>query len=313
MFFLADIKIKQLIVFSLLSLGVCTMKSNGYYMFLLCIPFIVLAFRKQRLKLLIASLVPFLIAFVINGAVFDSAGVRNSDVVEKLSIPIQQVARVITDGRALNEQEATLIGEIVDISRVHDEYRPAISDYMKMLIRNSGNMDKLTLNASQYLKLYLGLGLKYPVSYLKAWIDQTKGYIEPTTYWVVAMFGSGNTIVENSIGLTTTPLLGSGLHSLLTYVSFAYEAVPVYNLLWTVGFYMLMMLFAFALSWIKRLPLVHFVPHIILLLGLLLFTPVHSEFRYGYQTVLAVPFLLGTAIYSVVGAGSNKEEMRTAA
>ncbi len=293
------VTLKQLAVFSFVSFGICTMKSNGYYAFLLCIPFIVIAFRKHWLKFLIASLCPFMIAFLINETMYGSIGVVNSDTVEKLSIPIQQVARVIVDGRVLEEDEKALLSEVVDTREIIAEYKPTISDPIKALIRHSGNMGKLTSEGSKYTKLYLDLGLKYPVSYIKAWIDQTRGYLEPNTYWVVAIFGSGNTIIDNDAGIKMTPLLGKGFNSFLTYLSFAYEAIPVYNLLWTVGLYMLLMLFAFALSWIRKIPCVCFVPHIILLVGMLLLSPVYSEFRYGYQTVISVPLLLGIGIYSM--------------
>lgn len=302
------ISIAQLAFLSFLAFGMCTMKSNGHFIFLIIIPFIVFSFKKQKLSLGLASIVPLILALILHGPVYQQLGVEGSDTVEKISLPLQQVARVIWDGNPLNSEEQQLIESIVDLYELEAVYTPEISDPVKELVRRSGQASVLDDFYSDYSRMYFELGLRHPVSYFNAWLDLTRGYLEPMLYWVVAIFDHGNGLTSNTVGLTREKLLGVPFNDFLMDFSRLFRAFPMTSLLYTIGFYFLAMLFVFALSWIRKTTLIHFIPHISLLLGLLLFTPVFSEFRYGYPTVLSLPVLLATSLYGGSKATTTKSD-----
>lgn len=171
---------KPLLYLSFLLWGIlaCLMRSNGLYVVAATAPFLIYAFRKQW-KLILPSLLVILgCAVLIKGPVMDSLGVAKPAFSESLSIPAQQIARVVAEGRALTEDQISLIGKTMDYPSIPDYYQPELSDPVKALIQY-GHPEYLETHKGEYLKLWVQLGLKYPLDYWNAFVDQTKGYWFP--------------------------------------------------------------------------------------------------------------------------------------
>lgn len=90
-------------------------------------------------------------------------------------LTLQQLARVICDGKDLTEDEITLLSRIYDIEEIPQIYQSWWADPIKFEIR-SNDVEFFENNLGEYIRLWLDLGRKHPDSYLKAWIDQTRGY-----------------------------------------------------------------------------------------------------------------------------------------
>ena len=69
------------------------------------------------------------------------------DTIEALSIPAQHIARVITDGGELTQEQEELLSKVVDLERVPKEYDSTISDPIKTLVREKGNQDYIKEHA----------------------------------------------------------------------------------------------------------------------------------------------------------------------
>ena len=118
-----------------------------------------------------------LIGFILKRPVLQVLGVVQPDSLESLSIPMQQISRVVVENKdSLSKEEKELINSVADLDRIAEEYNPIIHDPIKALVRFEGDKDAITNNKINYIKLYLALGIKYPSAYLRAWVDQTKGY-----------------------------------------------------------------------------------------------------------------------------------------
>lgn len=126
------------------------------------------------------------ITAIMKGPFVNIIGVQKSEFAESLSIPIQQISRVIYDGYEIDESQNKLIENIIDINIIKENYLPYISDPVKGVINNTeGSNQYLEKHKLEYLQLWIQLGLKYPKEFLKAWIDQTKGYWNGGyDYWV---------------------------------------------------------------------------------------------------------------------------------
>ena len=86
---------------------------------------------------------------------------------------------MVAEGRPLTQEQETLIDRVVtDSSLIPDYYNPSISNPVKALVTYN-NADAITEAPADYGRLWIQLGLEYPADYIKAFIDQTKGYVSP--------------------------------------------------------------------------------------------------------------------------------------
>lgn len=90
---------------------------------------------------------------------------------EVLSIPLQQLARAYkSSGEQMNEEDLKLLTAYLP-KKGMENYRPYISDGVKMYFNN----DLFRENPTDFIRIYLRLAFKYPGSYLMAPLYQTMG------------------------------------------------------------------------------------------------------------------------------------------
>ena len=182
----------------------CLYRSNGWYAFILTFPFLLISFRKNWKIMLPLHIGLLALVLLVKGPVMEHYEVEQPDFVESISIPLQQVGRVIATGQELTPNQDTLIRKIIKTEYVPELYTEYISDNMKELVRTY-NPDYLVTHKSDYLKLWIELGLKYPDIYFDAYIAQTRGYYSPSAVYSVAEVDG---IIDNETGLYREYLLG---------------------------------------------------------------------------------------------------------
>ncbi|MDO5138138.1 MAG: DUF6020 family protein, partial [Oscillospiraceae bacterium] len=109
------------VLFALSAVGTGLFRSNGLYALLLLIPFLLFALKKDRTFTLILA-VCLIICFVITGPVYKALGIASIDPVEYLSVPLQQVSRVIVDGGKLSDEDYAFISEVINPSLIPSAY-----------------------------------------------------------------------------------------------------------------------------------------------------------------------------------------------
>ena len=276
------------LIYVISGISMCLLRSNGFYAFLLTLPFLFVAFRRQWKQQLILNFIILLAVLTVKGPVLTSQNVASSDFVESLSIPIQLTARVYADGETVRPEEDEMWNRIMDTSLIPDTYQSFCSDHMKNLIRQ-GDQDYLTAHKADYLKLWISFGLEHPGAYLRGYIDATKGYWYPD---VPNLIGSDERIAENPYCLTARPLLHNPLTIKIKEIVFKLpDMVPVYGLLFSLGamFWLCIILTGACILHSGRKLLIVFLPNAAIMATLFLATPVYNEFRYAYSLLLTVP------------------------
>ena len=81
----------------------------------------------------------------------------------------------MTDKKNLTEEERELLEHIVDLEEVPDLYLSFISDPIKNEIRSKDSA-YFEEHIGEYLNLWINVGLRHPGAYVRAWLDQTKGF-----------------------------------------------------------------------------------------------------------------------------------------
>lgn len=275
---------------SLSGFFVCTLRSNGLYIFLFTLPFVLFAFRRTWKKMFAVQVGILLLSLIITGPVYTACHVERASFTESLSIPLQQIACVVSNGRQLSAEQEMLIDDVVDTSLIPEYYNPVISDPIKALV-SYNHADAIIRNPSKYFTLWIQLGISYPGDYLQAFIDQTKGYWFPAP----AALRTNEGISPNEIGLSWPHLLRGQFPVKISEILLKLpDMLPVYGILWSIGAYFWAVLYFAAYQFLygQRRFLVLFVPFIGTVLTLLLATPVASDLRYAYPLILAAPFFI---------------------
>ena len=100
--------------------------------------FFIYAFRKRLVTAMIAAVLAVVIAVVVKGPVFDACGVASPDFVESLSVPLQQVARVVVEHGDISDSDMALIEAVADKRYVWELYAPDYADKIKEIQRLIG-------------------------------------------------------------------------------------------------------------------------------------------------------------------------------
>ena len=282
----------NLVLLAVSGLGFCLWRSNGFLALVAAFPVFAIVLWKEHKKVLALLLAVLALGWVMKGPVLSAMGVTQPDLVESLSIPVQQVARVIVDGCQLTAEEEELISRVVDIEEVPKLYRSHISDNIKNEIRSKDNA-YFEENIGQYLKLWLQLLMKHPAQFVKAWVDQTKGYWGGGYYnWIY-----GNFIQPNDMGIAMVQQSNSLCRLYTMYFTFSKNVVffePLHSIglhVWILAIAAFVGLFRGKKEWILAAPLLAMV------LTLLVATPVSGEFRYAYGIFTAFPVVFSACLY----------------
>ena len=290
-----QICLKNLAVLFISGVMICLFRSNGWYAFLLALPFLLFGFRHKAKAVYPPLFAALLLAAVVKYPIMSAFRVEQPDFIESVSIPMQQITAVICNDRYLTEEERALIEEVVDLTYIRDLYNPTFADNIKELVR-AGNQDYLVSHKDEFLNLWIDLGLRYPGDYLTAYVNQTYGYWYPDSFYLVA---EAEGVSATDLGVSHTPLIGGPLVIKTKEIAIKLGSmVPIYGTLWSMGVACWVLLFSISVSVIRRdyHKLICYLPGVALLLSVLAATPVATEFRYVYFLVLCLPFYLITAV-----------------
>lgn len=274
----------------------CLMRTNGWYAMLMTLLISLPFLWKQHKKMMISGFSCIVLAWLLLNPVLSLLQVAETNMLEALSVPIQQVARVISEGGKLTDEENALLDAIVDRSVIPENYDPNCSDEMKdaILRKSYGGIHVIQANWSEYLKLWIGLGVRYPRQYLEAWIELTKGYWNAGyDYYIYAEYVS-----DNDLGIYMVPQKNL-IHNLVkAYCMFTRES-HFFEPLQSIGLHVWLTVFCFYRNVRdRRKSALVYIPLLVILAGLWLGTPVFAEFRYAYPMFAAFPLLLPLALHS---------------
>ena len=170
---------------ALLALGVLgsmLMRNNGKYviwpMVLLLLIVFFVRYRKTGLfrRVVLALLLPVLAANLIQSALMSHYDIEKGSIREALSLPIQQTARYVLErGDEVTAEEKAAIAAVLDYDNMARDYYPMESDPVK----DAFNPSATTADVLNYLKTWLRMGLKHPMVYVKATVNQSYPLVYP--------------------------------------------------------------------------------------------------------------------------------------
>lgn len=289
-------RVREYILFVVSGFLIGLMRTNGVASFAIFLLIMGRFLWKMDRKILIILTVVLLVCVVLCGPVIHAFQTYEHPFafLETLSVPLQQVARVIVEGKELTPEQIALVDQMIDSQMVVQEYSSDTVDPLKHTLYAS-DPDVFTQNKAEYIRLWVDLGRKYPMEYLKAWVDETKGY------WNGGYrFRQYSEIVfENELGLEKTVVSDFLWKCKVLWFGFVRFTV-VADVINSIGLHVWLMFLCWLVNLKNRKKEVWLsVPFIVILVGLWIGTPVYAEFRYVYPMIVTMPLLLCVSFFNV--------------
>lgn len=222
---------------------------------------------------------------------------------EALSIPLQQVARVVYyNDDVLDENEKQILDRSFSYGyeKIAENYNPYLSDYIKY---------SFNTKEPDFWKVYVSLLKKAPAQYLESIIAGSYGYYSivpplPTTVNGAPTNGTPgsrfefyiNRFMDLEHGVVDIAYRPSTevQRVFLQEYAYAWREVPVLNIFYSLGFYtwMLLLFMVYLISKKNFKPLIIFLPSV-LLIGVCIASPVNDCMRYYVSVMASCPLLLG--------------------
>ena len=280
------------VLFCTAAVIIALFRHNGTYAVLMLLPILVL-FMKRRRKLMMILFSCILVFAVAKGPIYRSLSIDLGSVAESLSVPIQQVARIVNNhGDELSAEDLQTFNNLFLEKRPTDDpYTPRRSDAVK----NRFIQEYFNENRSQVIRMWTKLGLQYPREYISSFINGSFGYWYPgATYWITET--EFNTYGFEAGRVSLLPSLLNFVDSYTSRKS-QIQVIPVISMLFSIGFSFILFLFSGIVFILKHKARIIFTMLPAFLVWITcLFSPVYAEFRYILGMVLVIPFLLPIAI-----------------
>lgn len=287
-------KVLNYVMFMIGGIGSSVFRTNGWYALVAAFLMLFLFFRKRCKELLIPWLAVLFIGWIMIDPAMTWLNVKRNNFLEGLSVPMQQVARVIVEDCELTDEETEMLSHILDLERVPEVYWAQCCDPIKEEIRDEDprRLEYLMVHQEEYLKLWIRLGLKHPWVYVKAWVEETKGYWNGGyDYYIYSQY-----VQPNDWGMYMVEQ-DNLIHDLVkAYFTITRETV-FFQPLQSIGLNIWILSFLCFLNMVwGRKEFLLTMPVIAVVFTLWLTTPVFSEFRYAYSIFTCLPFILPVSL-----------------
>ena len=275
---------RNILLFSLLSL----LRHNGIFIFIPVIIVFLFKYKAHRKFLSLAGFTAIAVFILFQTIGLSMLNVKKGRTSEGMSIPLQQIARVVTNhGSELTDSQKSRIDYFFygqDLSKI---YKATLSDPVK----KSFNEDHFKADPTQFLSLWVELGLKHPIDFIESVLHNSYGYWYPEANQKTFFFGLyfGERFNLHQIQLYKSYFMQSlqGALENMKYYSF-----PIISWLFSPAIAVWILFFAFQNCRLHKsdLWLVH-VPLICLWLQMF-GSPAFCEFRYVYGLFTSLPIIL---------------------
>lgn len=175
------------ILFVLSGMAMMLLRNNGFYAFLVMIPFLLFLRRKQWRQVLFLTVCAVAGCLLVNGGLKTVLHAESGEYQEILTVPIQQMARVYKyEPEVFTEEDREILHEVLSEEALA-LYTPRLSDPVKYRFDNAA----FAGDKAKYAGLWLRVGMKKPLTYLNAWWLTSYGFWYPDM--VINVYG-GNTV-----------------------------------------------------------------------------------------------------------------------
>lgn len=285
---------RQAAAFFFTLLFVCFWRNNGIYVAVPAVVILALACRKQALRMAAAGAAALLITLAVQGPGYDALGIEKDSMTESISVPLQQLAATLYEGRPVTEEQGEVLFSILPEEEWTRVYSPCISDDLK----GNALLDSAYLEEhfSDFLRVWAELLPANLDVYVEAYLMQTLGFWQPGSwngfyyeYFVGVQDLHGRGVVSVDWFRQWTGIDVAGI--LLNSTRF----VSCGTMVW-----IMLGVFCFCLAkprGRRRADLLLLTPLLFSWLSLMLAVPIAHSYRYALMLPIALPLLCLLPLY----------------
>ena len=210
---------------------------------------------------------------------------------ETVSVPLQQLARTVVDEGDLTESEESFISELIPLGAIKSDYNPVTPNPLKF--SPDFNDEFLESHKVEFLMMWASVFPNNANSYLRAWIDETRGYWDwRQDSWHVVP--AGYDVADSGVNVAES--LVPSIMSADTYLAYQDWAINKFVDLLSVPCncallgWLAVVLMVVALIMRRRDIGLMLLPSVALWGTMLLAAPVSNEFRYLFALHVTLPF-----------------------
>ncbi len=288
----------------------CLFRNQGIYIVYLLLIFLVVFFRHYRKQCLIALLPVILLVNLFTGPVSDAIGVSPANPREALSVPVQQMARVLTqEPERVTEEEKEIVYQYIPEGYIN-QYIPVTSD----LVKEGFNAELFKEAPLPFFKVWLSIGLKNFSAYVDAFLYLSCGYFytDYTPYWVEFILYDGAWLDngQNILNIernTLFPAYDGYLRGVAKNLS--HENIPLVSTILNEAFPFVVLVFVSGyLLARKRYLLLLPLLAVFGFWGTMLLGPVIA-IRYAFPIIVCVPVMIALLFWKERERTENKKEL----
>lgn len=284
---------KDYILFSLIMMFVILFRTNGAVLIFLSLPFTIFIKDRKKASIILSALMfIFVLGYNSSLSLFN---IPNTSVREGLSIPFQQTARYVLDyGKSVTKDEKKAIDKVLEYDTLKERYNPILSDPVK----NKYNKNATSNDLKEYLLVWFKMFFKHPDAYFNATLSNTYGYFYPREYNSYVYTNLNPKLKQAGYNYHFNDL--SAGRTILKGYAFAWNYIPVLNLLVNCAFYTFVYLFLLVSSIISKNK-----KYIIMLLpgfsliAMCFIGPANTYFRYVYPYAVTLPLIFSLFIREI--------------
>lgn len=263
-------------------------RNNGIYIILFTVFFLVLitgALKFIKKPVIWGGIiVSALVICFIQGPVYRHLDVIQTNLVENLGIPLQQICSVVANNGEITEAQKESIDHFIPYENISEHFRPCIVDNIKWY----AGMDEGYLDGHkrEFFNLWKQLLIQNPRIYMQEYLLQTLGF------WDVDVSGFAG-YVETGIDGNIYGLSQIDLFEKLFGFSFQHFANPRYYAISGAWFFWIFLIgMLFVMKHYKWQDCLLFIPQIAVWLTLMIATPIAISLRYVISLLFTLPFVI---------------------
>lgn len=277
-------------------------RNNSIYALIICAIFALIHFKKTRKQLFIIFATTIGCFYIVTGPVYNALNLQVNSLNEMLAIPEQQIVNTyIKHGDDFTDEEMQMFVAVFP-EGTRQEYEALYSPTNSDLIRPTLNSSAIKeMGISKFIKLWAGIGLRHPLSYLDAALNNTRGY------WYLnhqyTMLGSDRYIEytnsEYEIGIHTerSPILKSLSKNYYRKIAEGTTGKNIFtNWLFSIASTFIAFLYLIAFAIYKKRKNLCVAITLLAMLYITLFAGPLALMRYAYPVTLCLPFLFSMVL-----------------
>lgn len=153
-------------------------RNNGIYVIVLAAIAFIFSnyknkFQGKRKIYGVIALTVFFVVF-IQGPVYRWGGVAQTELVENLGVPLQQICSVVAYGGDITEDQIESINHFLPYKNIKEHFAPCLADNIKWY----ADLDReyLSTHMNEFWNLWICLGLRNPITYTEEYLLETLGF-----------------------------------------------------------------------------------------------------------------------------------------